>query len=119
MSKKHNFKVRAKGRRRHIPGQMNKTEARYADHLELMLKSGEILWYKFEAMTFKLADMCRYTPDFAVLFVDGTFELHEVKGGYIRDDAKVKIKVAAETFPFNFKFCIQARVNDPWAIEDI
>jgi hypothetical protein len=30
---------------------------------------------------------------------DGTVEMHEVKGGYIRDDALVKFKVARELYP--------------------
>lgn len=83
-------------------GQLNKTEAAYEAHLTLMRNAGQILWFKFEAVKLRLADNTFYTPDFAVLALDGVFELHEVKG-FWEDDARVKIKVAAALFPFRFK----------------
>ena len=82
-------------------GERNKLEASYEQHLELRKQAGEILWYKFEGMTFKLAKDTRYTPDFSVLLENGEMEIHEVKGTF-RDDAKVKIKVASELYPFRF-----------------
>ena len=89
----------AKGRLK--AGQMNSTEEAYHQHLAQRQHAGEIVWFKFEAMTFKLADDTRYTPDFAVMLADGQMEIHEVKG-FWTDDARVKIKVAAELFPFEF-----------------
>ena len=82
-------------------GVMNKTEAQYELHLKSLLQQGDILWYKFEGIKFRLADSCFYNPDFAVMQKDGTMEIHEVKG-FWRDDAKVKIKVASELYPFRF-----------------
>jgi len=82
-------------------GKMNKTEAAYAIRLDEMKSDGTIRWFSFEGMTLKLADNTRYTPDFAVMRDDGLIELHEVKG-FFREDAKVKVKVAAEMFPFRF-----------------
>ena len=61
------------------------------------------MWYRFEAMKLRLADNTFYTPDFAVMTMDMHIEFHEVKG-FWRDDAKVKIKVAAAQFPM-FLFC--------------
>jgi hypothetical protein len=87
-------------------GQKNKTEERYENEiLKPLLAAGEILWYCFEGITFKLADDTRYTPDYPVLNKHGLIEIHEVKGSlkFIEDDAKVKIKVAEEKFPFLFK----------------
>lgn len=83
------------------PGTMNKTEAAYAHFLEGRKFAGEVLWYKFEGLKFRLADKTFYTPDFAVLLTDGTFQIHEVKGHWM-DDARAKIKVAAELYPFEF-----------------
>ena len=83
-------------------GAMNKTERAYADHLEIAKKAGVILWYRFEGLKLRLADNTFYTPDFAVLARDGVLECHEVKG-FWKDDARVKIKVAAEMYPFRFK----------------
>lgn len=101
-------------------GTMNRTEAAYAKHLEGLKAAGEVVWYAFEGMTFKLADRTRYTPDFAVLRADGLMEIHEVKG-FFREDAKVKIKVAAEKFPFRF-LIIRAkpkRDGGGWDIQEI
>lgn len=82
-------------------GQMNKTESEYAQHLEWRKRAGEIAWYRFEGMKFRLADNTFYMPDFSVMRSDGVLEMHEVKG-YWMDDAKVKIKVAAEQYPMAF-----------------
>jgi hypothetical protein len=91
---------RGRGVRRQ-PGTMNKTEASYARHLEALAARGDISWFRFEGLTFKLAKDTRYTPDFVVMTRDGLMECHEVKG-FFEEDAKVKIKVAAEMFPFTF-----------------
>lgn len=92
----------AKGRTvRRTVGQMNKTEAKYAQMLDIEKHEGRILDYWFEKITFKLADDTRYTPDFVIQRPDGTMEVHEVKG-FWEDDALVKIKVAAAQFPFRF-----------------
>ncbi|MCP5002793.1 MAG: DUF1064 domain-containing protein [Planctomycetes bacterium] len=82
-------------------GKMNNTEKAYAERLKLLKCAGEILWYKFEGIKFRLADNTFYTPDFAVLTSDSIMEIHEVKG-YWMDDARVKIKVAADQYPFRF-----------------
>ena len=82
-------------------GQMNKTEEAYAQTLELRKRAGEIAWYKFEGRKIRLADNTFYTPDFAVMKTNGLMECHEVKGQWL-DDARAKIKIAAEMYPFQF-----------------
>ena len=82
-------------------GQMNKTEAEYAALLEQRRRAGEVAWFKFEGMKFRLGDNCHYTPDFAVMLSGGRMQMHEVKGHW-QDDARVKIKAAAEAYPFEF-----------------
>lgn len=82
-------------------GEMNKTEATYDQHLWGRFFAKEILWHKFEAIKFRLADNTFYTPDFALLTADGFLEIHEVKG-FWQDDARVKIKVAAAMYPLRF-----------------
>jgi hypothetical protein len=96
------MKHRAKGR--HKPGEMNGTERKMAEHLEGMKHRGEIIDYRFESMTLKLAKDTRYTPDFMVMMPDGEIQFWEVKG-FWHDDARVKIKVAAALFPFLFVGC--------------
>ncbi len=82
-------------------GAMNRTEARYAAHLSDLQVRKQILWFKFEALKLRLADNTFYTPDFFVMRDDCRLECHEVKG-FWQDDARVKIKVAAATYPFRF-----------------
>jgi hypothetical protein len=83
-------------------GAMNKTEAAYESVLRDAQTLGDIHWYLFEGLKLRLADNCFYTPDFIVLARDDVLECHEVKG-FWTDDARVKIKVAAQRFPFRFK----------------
>ena len=45
-----------------------------------------------------LADRCSYLPDFFIVKADGTPEFHETKG-FWRDDARIKVKMAAKLFP--------------------
>jgi hypothetical protein len=97
-----NKKLFALGRLKN--GEMNATEARYEKHLKTRMQSGEVVWYSFEGMKFRLADKTFFLPDFVVQLASGEVELHEVKGAkaIFMDDAKVKIKVASEAFPFRF-----------------
>lgn len=90
-------------------GEMNKTEAAYAAHLALLKAAGEVAWFRFEGIKLRLADNTFYSPDFAVMAGDGVVEMHEVKG-FWTDDARVKIKVAADQYPFRFKaFKVRAK----------
>lgn len=94
-----------------VPKGLNKTEQAYADHLQQFYLARNILWWGFEAMTFKLAHDTRYTPDFIVLMADATIRCVDTKGArlnrstgtttyYAEEDSKIKIKVAAKLFPF-------------------
>jgi len=112
-----NFKP-AKGRtNRRKPGCMNKTETAYGAHLELLKRGGQILEWKYESVTLKLAKDLRWTPDFYVQLPDGTIELHECKGRvkartsvpgkpdrkegpYVESQSLNKAKVAASMYPF-------------------
>ena len=100
---------------RHIPGNMNKLEQQYQQHLEVLKHAGEIIGYRFEAIKFRLADKTFYTPDFMVTLSD-RIEFHEVKG-FMRDDAAVKIKVVAEMFP-EFVFYLCTYKNKLWTMEE-
>jgi hypothetical protein len=83
-------------RARPVAGTMNKLEQDYSLFLSVKQKAGEIQEFKFEAIKLRLASKTFYTPDFVVITDEG-IELHEVKG-FWEDDARVKIKVAAEQF---------------------
>jgi hypothetical protein len=110
------MRARAK---QHKTGEMNRGESMYRAHLAMRKVVGEIAEFRFESIKLRLADNTYYTPDFDVQLADGTIEFHEVKGrtmlkradgskvegAWSHEDAKLKIKVAAEMFP-EFGFCI-------------
>ncbi len=106
------FPVRHK---QHRPGEMNKTELAYSQRLQVLKYAGEILDFKFECIKLNLAARTFYTPDFLVIYPDH-FEIHEVKGWW-EEDARVKIKVAAETFPWFFFRGVKL-IKREWVYED-
>jgi hypothetical protein len=103
--------IKAKGRRKQKKGQMNKTEERYAQHLDYLSIAGDVVWWMFEPQKFRLVEYTKgvdpfYTPDFGVLYVDGRFELHEIKG-HREAAAIIRVKVAADKHPFTFKMFVE------------
>lgn len=98
----HSRRLKARAQTKRLPGQMNGLEKRYADHLNVLLATGVIDRWDYEPVTLKLAHRTRYTPDFRVILADGSEEFHETKG-FMRDDAHVKIKVAAASHPYVFR----------------
>ena len=91
------------------PSRMNKTEAAYAELLELARSLGEIDYFVFEQVHLRLAHRTFYIPDFMVVRNGKPVEFHEVKGGkmvngksrgYWREDARLKIKAVAELHPW-------------------
>ncbi len=82
----------------------SKLEAAYAKHLDLRVQAGEVLRWRYEAVTFALGGGARFTPDFYVLVPlqplgewGCQIELHETKGHW-REAAKVRMKVASEMY---------------------
>ena len=101
-------------------GQKNKTEQAYElEVLKPAMQDGSISWYRFEGVKLRLADNTFYTPDYCVMRSDGAMEMHEVKG-FWQDDARVKIKVAADMYPLKFiAVKRQAKKNGGgWSIEE-
>ncbi len=71
----------------------------------MLRAAGQVHAWWFEGLTLKLAADCRLTMDFLVQLPDGTLELHDVKqrwsnGKGTTEDAAVKMRVAADKFPF-------------------
>ncbi len=84
---------------------MNKLERSFRDQvLEPAYVRGDLVTYHREAIKLRLAGRTHYTADFAVWvsgepFCPPALWLVEVKGGWFRDDAKVKTKIAASMYP--------------------
>jgi hypothetical protein len=90
-------------------GHLNKTEQAYSDYLRDLMLAGEVLWYRFEGIKLKLADNTFLTMDFAVLHKSGVMQLIDVKGGWATEDSRIKIKIAAEMYPFRFVIVKKAK----------
>lgn len=100
----------------HTWGRMNKTETRYHALLAAKRPAARI-W--FEAVTLRLGHDCRFTPDFMVKepgLLGHSIAFHEVKGGRKRDDAMVKLRVAATAFPL-FSFYLCEYVKGEWSVK--
>ena len=77
---------------------MNGTEKDYSRHLDMLQRAGSIISWGFEQLKLRLANNTFYTPDFLVV-CHNRILMDEVKG-FWRDDARVKIKVAASAYPW-------------------
>lgn len=92
--------------------QLNKTEAEFL----VKLRADKWPWIGVQAMKLRLAsNKCTYTPDF-ITVDDGVIVAWEVKG-FWRDDARVKIKVAAKEYPF-IRFVAVTKTKSGWKEED-
>lgn len=81
------------------PPRMNKTERRYRDEiLEPALRVGLIRKYRFEAINIRLGERTFHRPDFYVVTAEGEIQIHEIKGGFVREDARMKFKTAAAEY---------------------
>jgi hypothetical protein len=80
---------------------LNKWELHFADQLEYRRMQGEIVWWAFEPFRIRLADDTFYKPDFVTVDKDGRTEIYEVKG-FMREAARVRLKVAVERLPYQF-----------------
>ncbi len=97
---------------------MNKTEAEWSRMLEASKLAGEIQHWGFQPIKVRLAPNTYYEPDFLVVLASGQLELHEVKGAFVQDDARVKFKVCAEHFPARLVWA-QRLKGGAWKVEVI
>ena len=92
---------------------MNKTESARAVQLEAMRLAGEIdSRSAFEAITLRLGHDLRYTPDFFITLANNWPRFEEVKGPYMREDARVKLYAAAAAFPMFDFHLVQRRKGE-------
>jgi hypothetical protein len=71
-----------------------------------------------QALTLKLAHDCRLTPDFFYLDTDQKRFVAEDVKGFQREDALIKMKVAARMFP-EFAFQIVFKAKDGWTVKEV
>lgn len=103
---------------------LNKLERRFRDDiLEPAYVRGAIARWQREPVKLRLAGRTYYSPDFLVTERTGEHGIPprlvfvETKG-FMRDDASVKIKVAAETYP-QFRFLLVTRDKWGWYVRRV
>lgn len=79
----------------------SKLERRYYDHLNLLIKSGEVLFF-LRQPAFDIAGGVRYFADFLVFWADGTVDFVDTKG---RDTtiSSAKRKMVEDLYPVEIK----------------
>lgn len=93
------------------PDRLNKMESAFAQYL--MQHTGYLVLA--QQIKLRLADKTWYTPDFVCFCMDGVVRIYETKG-FMRDDAAVKLKVAAEQYWF-FQWHLVTRKKGEWIIK--
>ena len=99
------------------PKYRSKLEARYAGYIEALKFAGEIRTIRYEAVRLEIAPNTTILPDFYVERPDRSCELHEVKG-FMREDAWIKLKVAARQWP-HYRWFLITRVKGQWVTKRI
>ena len=92
---------------------LNKSEREWLG----ILRSRCIQRIGVQNITLKIGDDCRYTPDFNGIGPGGEAIFWEVKG-FMRDDALVKLKVAARAFS-QFRFILCRKKGGKWEEEEV
>lgn len=101
-AKKPSVVLEAKALPEETPKFDSKLELAYWQHLKQRLRDGEVRRVDNHPEKLLLGEGAWYTPDFRVVALDGVIEHHEVKGGFAREAAIVRLKVAASRHPFRF-----------------
>lgn len=99
---------------------MNKLEARFATEvLELQRLGGQIQWWAYEPMNFRIGGTAFYRPDFVVVDGIGQVVAYETKGHW-REAARVRIKIAADRYPWVRFVGVQlaSGVRGGWSFEE-
>lgn len=106
-----------KKRLRQSSRELNKTETAFGEYLRRIC--GQDVTIHSQAITVRLANGLRYTPDYVVV-AGPKVTVYEVKGPYAREDSIVKLKVAASVYPW-MDFMLawrQSRTSD-WQFQTV
>lgn len=115
-----------KKRLRQNSGGLNKTEAAFQKYMDdhcKVCRTGDVQieLLKPQSVTLLIANGCRYTPDFITTEIEeGAAKLcaYEVKG-FMRDDAAVKIKVAASVYPWITFYLVSKAKGGTWDVQEV
>jgi hypothetical protein len=68
---------------------------------------------RIQSHTIRLGDACRLTPDFSYVRDDGALVFFEIKGGFIREDSIIKLRIAAREYN-EYVFVLAQRKRGTW-----
>jgi len=95
-------------------GRMNQTESRWA---RLLDAHGDVLDWWYVSYRVRYGDSGYHTPDFLVLRMDGSVEVHEVKA-HCTDAGRTRFKAAAnEHWLFRWIMVVQKGKRQPWTVK--
>ncbi len=82
----------------------SKLEAQYAQHLDMLVKAGEVKQWWYEPTSFKLSKGKRFRPDFLIQYADGLerrVEYVEIKSRFNKNirDGLTHLKWCAQLYP--------------------
>ena len=97
---------------------MNKTERAFSQMLALARYDCLILDWRREPCKFQLAGNTTYTPDFGIDLPFGVKAYVEIKG-FMRDDAAVKLKVAASQYPCFIWLLVVRSGRHNWGVREV
>ena len=102
----------------------NKTEQAWIAHLNWLVSGGKVQCYWNEPFRLRMTDLdpqtrrrMFYLPDFLVIMApawqcgDPRPRVVEIKGGWVRDDASVKFKLAMAAYGKAFRFSMVQKVK--------
>lgn len=99
---------------------LNRLETAFLQRLEHQYQHGATILS--QSITLKIANGCRYTPDFVVITRRKDFgigiEVWEVKGAMAWEDGMIKLKVAAGLYPW-ITFNLASGKAGTWRIQQI
>ena len=118
-------------------GEMNKTEASYAAHLDRLIETGQIIGYWYESVTLVLGNDCSIVPDFMVQQNDGKILFVDTKA-YREESAKkwdrrkkrkktlhaephtkIKAKWFVQRYPFQLFFAAYNKATREWDHKEV
>lgn len=101
---------------------LNKTERAFRDDVLEPAKSRYVIgqWWR-EPVKLRLAGRTWYTPDYLVASAVSTLQLFtfiEIKG-WLREDAAIKVKVAAEMYPYFRWLLVYREGRHGWRVHHV
>jgi len=102
---------------RHEPDGMNKLERTFHARLQEAVRQRIFIAALREPLVLRLAGNTTYKPDFWTIALPSTMTFWEVKG-FMRDDAAVKLKVAAAQAAW-FRWVLVQRDRGRWRCIDV